>query len=56
MNIRQIFRNNEIWIADRLGSDADYFNKLGKGQAPEILYIGCSDSRVTAEELMGATR
>ncbi len=32
----------------------DYFDNLSKGQNPEVLYIGCSDSRVTAEELMGA--
>lgn len=33
--------------------DADYFKNLSKGQNPDILYIGCSDSRVTAEEMMG---
>ena len=33
--------------------DLDYFKNLSKGQDPDILYIGCSDSRVTAEELMG---
>jgi carbonic anhydrase len=33
--------------------DPDYFEKLSQGQTPEFLYIGCSDSRVTAEDLMG---
>ena len=53
MNIKTIFENNEIWVAEKLGKDPDYFEDLSKGQSPEILYIGCSDSRVTAEELMG---
>ena len=34
-------------------SDKEFFERLGKGQDPDFLYIGCSDSRVTAEELMG---
>ncbi|NUQ82616.1 MAG: carbonic anhydrase [Bacteroidetes bacterium] len=53
MNIDQIFSNNRDWIQDKLKSDRSYFKNLSKGQNPEILYIGCSDSRVTAEELMG---
>lgn len=53
MNFDQIFENNEAWIAAKLALDADYFHKLASGQQPEFLYIGCSDSRVTAEELMG---
>lgn len=55
MKIKQIFKNNETWIAEKLSVDKDYFENLSKGQTPEILYIGCSDSRVTAEDLMGAT-
>ena len=38
---------------EKLKVDSDYFSNLSKGQDPNILYIGCSDSRVTAEELMG---
>jgi carbonic anhydrase len=53
MNIKTIFENNEKWVAEKLGKDPEYFEDLSKGQSPEILYIGCSDSRVTAEELMG---
>lgn len=53
MEISQIFRNNRQWITEKLRLDAKYFDKLAEGQQPEILYIGCSDSRVTAEELMG---
>lgn len=53
MTIKQIFKNNSKWIAEKLSVDKKYFKNLSKGQNPEILYIGCSDSRVTAEELMG---
>ncbi len=53
MEIEKVFKNNEKWIAEKLSADANYFENLSKGQSPEILYIGCSDSRVTAEELMG---
>jgi len=49
----KIFENNKKWIADKLSVDPDYFKKLSTGQHPEFLYIGCSDSRVTAEDLMG---
>jgi carbonic anhydrase len=54
MDTTQIIRNNQKWIAEKLKTDSDYFKNLSLGQNPEILYIGCSDSRVTAEELMGA--
>ena len=53
MNIEQIFKNNETWVNNKLGHDPDYFKNLANGQNPDILYIGCSDSRVTAEEIMG---
>lgn len=53
MNFEQIFKNNEKWVAEKLSLDPDYFINLSKGQSPEYLYIGCSDSRVTAEDLMG---
>ena len=49
----EIFKNNRKWIAEKLALDPDYFKNLATGQHPEYLYIGCSDSRVTAEELMG---
>ena len=53
MNIDDVFDNNKKWIASKLEGDKDYFHNLAKGQSPEFLYIGCSDSRVTAEDLMG---
>lgn len=53
MKLKNVFENNEQWIKEKLAVDSDYFENLGKGQNPELLYIGCSDSRVTAEDLMG---
>ena len=53
MDIKKIFQNNKEWVQERLGTEPDYFKKLSEGQSPEILYIGCSDSRVSSEELMG---
>lgn len=53
MNIQQVFENNEKWVQEKLSDSPAYFENLAKGQKPPILYIGCSDSRVTAEELMG---
>lgn len=53
MDLAHIFTNNQQWINEKLKTDADFFKKLSLGQSPKVLYIGCSDSRVTAEELMG---
>ncbi|MDI1356300.1 MAG: carbonic anhydrase [bacterium] len=50
----EIFENNLRWLEQKKGSDHSFFEKLAKDQHPEYLYIGCSDSRVTAEEMMGA--
>lgn len=55
MDTKEILKNNEEWVAKKLKKDTEYFKNLAKDQKPEVLYIGCSDSRVTAEELMGAT-
>lgn len=53
MDLNIVFENNKKWIKEKLSSNPNYFDDLGKGQNPEFLYIGCSDSRVTAEDLMG---
>lgn len=53
MNLDRVFENNEKWIKEKLTFDPQYFEHMGEGQNPELLFIGCSDSRVTAEELMG---
>ncbi len=53
MEISRIFVNNRNWIRQKTNMDPDYFLKLSQSQQPEILYIGCSDSRVATEDLMG---
>lgn len=53
MNLDKVFENNKNWIKEKLATNPEYFDDLGKGQSPELLYIGCSDSRVAAEDLMG---
>ncbi|WP_186758079.1 carbonic anhydrase [Echinicola salinicaeni] len=54
MNLyQQIFRNNQKWVSSKKATEAEFFEHLSKGQSPELLYIGCSDSRVTAEEMTG---
>ena len=53
MDINKVFENNKSWIQSKLDVDANFFDSLARGQDPDLLYIGCSDSRVTAEELMG---
>jgi len=54
ISYEQIFENNRQWVNDKKINDADFFEKLALDQNPDYLYIGCSDSRVTAEEMMGA--
>lgn len=54
MNLDKVFAHNQEWISSRVQEDPDYFKKLSVGQTPDVLYIGCSDSRVSTEELMGA--
>lgn len=54
LEYNQIFENNKQWVANKKISDKAFFEKLSDGQNPEYLFIGCSDSRVTAEELIGA--
>jgi carbonic anhydrase len=49
----QIFENNKRWVASKLAEDGQFFEKLAKEQRPDYLYIGCSDSRVPANEIMG---
>ena len=50
---RKIFDNNRKWVETKTAQDPDFFVKLAKEQNPEFLYIGCSDSRVPANEIMG---
>ena len=49
----QLFENNRNWVASKLATNKEFFEKIAREQHPDYLYIGCSDSRVTAEDLMG---
>ena len=51
---KKILDNNKIWVAQSLEKDSEYFKDLAKGQSPPLLWIGCSDSRVPANEIIGA--
>ncbi|HEY4538562.1 MAG TPA: carbonate dehydratase [Faecalibacter sp.] len=51
---KQILDNNKAWVESKLGLDPDFFNKLAEGQQPPLLWIGCADSRVPANEIIGA--
>lgn len=52
-NYQQLFENNKKWVAEKTATDADFLTKLSRDQTPDYLYIGCSDSRVPANEIMG---
>ncbi|MEI7896623.1 MAG: carbonic anhydrase [bacterium] len=49
----QIFENNKAWVKSKLSADPQFFEKLARDQKPHFLYIGCSDSRVPANVIMG---
>lgn len=49
----EIFENNKQWVESHTNEDADFFKKLAIDQTPDYLYIGCADSRVPANEIMG---
>ena len=49
----KLLENNKKWVADQLSVDPTYFDKLAQSQHPEYLWIGCSDSRVPANQITG---
>lgn len=51
---KKILDNNKKWVENQLALDKEYFKDLAKGQQPPLLWIGCSDSRVPANEIIGA--
>lgn len=51
---KKILDNNKNWVESQLATDKEYFKDLAKGQQPPLLWIGCSDSRVPANEIIGA--
>lgn len=50
----QLIENNRNWVKENLDRDPDFFARLSKGQKPPVLWIGCADSRVPANEIIGA--
>jgi len=51
--LEQLFQSNRAWAASMIQEDANFFKKLTSQQFPEYLWIGCSDSRVPANEIVG---
>ena len=54
MKLKEAIENNRAWATKRIDEDPMFFKRLARSQKPSILYIGCSDSRATAEEMLGA--
>jgi carbonic anhydrase len=51
--LKRLFENNRKWAADMIAVDPSYFTDLWDGQQPEFLWIGCSDSRVHSNQIIG---
>ena len=51
--LNDLFANNRAWAAEMTRQDAEFFRRLTRQQAPQYLWIGCSDSRVPANEIVG---
>lgn len=52
-DLKQLFANNREWAESIKQEDPEFFTKLARQQAPEYLWIGCADSRVPANEIVG---
>ncbi|MDI9309595.1 MAG: carbonate dehydratase [Limnohabitans sp.] len=50
---KRILDNNKKWVEEKISSDPNFFKDLAEGQNPPLLWIGCSDSRVPANEITG---
>jgi carbonic anhydrase len=51
---KSLLDNNKKWVESKLSADPDFFQRLANGQQPPLLWIGCADSRVPANEIIGA--
>lgn len=51
---KQLLDNNKSWVAAKLSDDPEYFTRLAQSQKPPLLWIGCADSRVPANQIVGA--
>lgn len=52
-HLEPLIAKNRAWAAEKTSADPDFFSRLARQQAPEYLWIGCSDSRVPANEIVG---
>jgi carbonic anhydrase len=52
-SLKQLFENNRTWAADMTRQDPEFFRRLSTQQSPHYLWIGCSDSRVPANQVVG---
>ena len=50
---KQLFENNKVWVEAKKSLNEKYFDELSEQQNPEYLWIGCSDSRIAANEIVG---
>lgn len=53
MSVERLFENNAAWIESKTARDPGFFQRLARQQAPDFLWIGCSDSRVPANDIVG---
>jgi carbonic anhydrase len=53
MSLKQLLENNRAWARGMLADDPEYFKRLARQQSPQYLWIGCSDSRVPANQITG---
>ncbi|OAI51883.1 carbonic anhydrase [Betaproteobacteria bacterium SCGC AG-212-J23] len=53
MSLKQLLDNNRAWAKDMVAQDKQYFSRLAQQQSPQYLWIGCSDSRVPANQITG---
>jgi len=52
-DFERLLANNRAWVTEQLELDPDYFQKLAEGQHPSLLFIGCSDSRMRVNHMLG---
>ncbi len=51
---KSLLDKNKAWVEETLSKDGEFFNRLSEGQQPPLLWIGCADSRVPANQIIGA--
>lgn len=54
-NLQKMLDNNRKWVVEMKKNDPDFFTNLSHGQSPDFFFIGCSDSRITVNEMTGTS-